>query len=301
MTSGRCEYVSVEHAEVTVVIPVWGTYAKDLPRAVASAAHARANVLVVDNANRPALDIPVPTLRLDSRVSLGQARNAALPYVHTPYVLFLDADDELLPGALDQLLTVAGAPATHPVVVAARLLDASTGQRYHWPHTWQERLMRHAKVFAVAETIRAAYPVQGSLLPTDVVRECGGYDVHEDAAEDWTLGVSLAWRCQVRPASQPTMVYRSALSGRWGSQLALSRQLAHRRRIRGRVQLDPAVRLGRVTQAALLAAHTLGALRETLAHTRFAGRRSGLLNAHWRRCRLERVGIWSGAAKAVGG
>ena len=42
----------------------------------------------------------VHTIHLPARVSVGAARNAAVEHTSTPYVLFLDADDRLLPGTL---------------------------------------------------------------------------------------------------------------------------------------------------------------------------------------------------------
>ncbi|MEQ1463675.1 glycosyltransferase family 2 protein, partial [Salmonella enterica] len=43
-------------------------------------------------------------VRLPARVGLGAARNAALALVETPFVAFLDADDVLLPDALERLV-----------------------------------------------------------------------------------------------------------------------------------------------------------------------------------------------------
>lgn len=45
-------------------------------------------------------------LRQQRRRGLGAARNVALATVDTPYVAFLDADDELLPGALARMVGV---------------------------------------------------------------------------------------------------------------------------------------------------------------------------------------------------
>src|SRR5437588_12914639 len=94
---------------VSVVIPVWDEYAGDgLLEAIASVRRQQipARLIVVDNASTT----PLPTLgsvevvRLEQRVSTGAARNAAVGLLETPYVVFLDADDQLIDGSLGSLL-----------------------------------------------------------------------------------------------------------------------------------------------------------------------------------------------------
>lgn len=249
---------------VTVVVPAWGAYAASASEAVASAAHPQATTLVVSPAGA-APDLPgCRVLLVDGLTSVGSARNAALDYVTTPYVLFLDADDALLEGAIDEMLDIA-LGATGPIVVAARLQDGPTSREYHWPRPWQRAASRWRRVFAIAETLRPAFPVQGSLLPVVEARASGGYGVENEAAEDWILGVSLAWRCQVQFVSAPTMRYAPAPSGRWQQAQALRSHLRHRQLVRSRLRADPAARLMRALAWALPAAHLLGALRETWA------------------------------------
>ena len=61
-------------------------------------------MVVVDNAST----VTVPRLkgtdvvRTPQRLSAGEARNAGLRHVNTEFVMFLDADDELLEGALER-------------------------------------------------------------------------------------------------------------------------------------------------------------------------------------------------------
>src|SRR4051794_10290356 len=96
-------------ASATVVIPVWDQYVDLLEEAVDSArANApEARVIVVDNAS----EVPVPeldgvtTVRSPSRLSIGAARNLGIEHVETPYFLSLDADDKLLRGALEFMVS----------------------------------------------------------------------------------------------------------------------------------------------------------------------------------------------------
>jgi glycosyltransferase involved in cell wall biosynthesis len=251
---------------VTVVIPVWGSYGgAALDAATESATHPLVKVLVVDNASVPPLRLTCDTVRLPQRVTLGASRNAALPHVCTPYVLFLDADDRLLPGALDRLLTQARRFGASDAVIAGRLASPTTGEEYHWPRAWQRRASHSPRIFALLESVRPAFPVQGSLLPTKAVRDAGGYDTDENAAEDWVLGVSLAWRCRVVFTSEPTMAYEPAPRGRWLSNSRFADQVAHRRYVRERLRSDLAATPLRRYMPAVSVVHTLGAIREHLA------------------------------------
>ena len=93
---------------VTVVIPAWGAYAEGpLREAVASvqAQNVAARVLVVDNASELPVTPPAGAelVRSERRLTRGAARNLGLAHVRSPLVMFLDADDVLLPGALTTL------------------------------------------------------------------------------------------------------------------------------------------------------------------------------------------------------
>ena len=91
--------------ETTILIPVWGSYGgKTLVEAVESlrAQDVPARIVVVDNASDdPLPDLPgVDVVRAPARLTVGAARNLGLDQVRTPYVLFWDADDLMLPGTL---------------------------------------------------------------------------------------------------------------------------------------------------------------------------------------------------------
>src|SRR5262249_17965698 len=118
---------------VTVVIPVWDEYVRFLEEAVASV-DGEAEIVVVDNAST----VPLPELergtvvRSPGRLSIGAARNLGIEQVETPFVLSLDADDKLLPGALDFMVSELG-PNPSLAVCATSIMEADTGRRHRTP------------------------------------------------------------------------------------------------------------------------------------------------------------------------
>ena len=123
----------------------------------------------------PELPAGVQVLRLDRRVSVGAARNAALPEVTTPYVVFVDADDRLLPGTLSFL---AGALDESPELVAAvtRQLhwDPATGERSETggaPRPVVYRIARFRRLLALCTLRFNIFPIVGcAAIRTDAVR-----------------------------------------------------------------------------------------------------------------------------------
>jgi glycosyltransferase involved in cell wall biosynthesis len=211
-----------ENPEVTVVVPVWDAYVgPQLAAAIRSIADQDPphHILLVDNASvnpLPAID-GARVLRLPRRVSVGAARNAGLEQVRTPWVVFWDADDLMLPGTLRALLSQAERDVT-AVAVVARIVDGSTGGEYHWPRRWMKALASRPRAFARMHAVWCLFPTTGAaLLRTDVVRDAGGF-ADADGGDDWALGLSIAFRGPVvfndhrgRWYSQSS----SSLSARW--------------------------------------------------------------------------------------
>jgi glycosyltransferase involved in cell wall biosynthesis len=188
---------------ITVVIPVWGRYCTQLEACVADirAQSEPARIVVVDNSS----DVPLPRLakdirllRLAQRVSVGSARNAALSIVQTPYVLFADVDDRLLPGSLAFLLQQLN---RRPELVAAvgkhALWNPLTGERRVEPRAPRPVVYRlqHARhVLALCSLALNVFPIVGcAALRTDAVRDAGGFG-DGDIGEDWQLAAALVWR-----------------------------------------------------------------------------------------------------------
>jgi glycosyltransferase involved in cell wall biosynthesis len=230
---------------VTVVIPVWDAYAgHGLLEAVASVRRqaVRAELIVVDNASEvelPALP-DVELVRLDTRRSTGAARNAALERLRTPYVVFLDADDLLLEGALPALvegLETASVGSAYTLSI----VDGVTGRRYRSPRRLARALSRSPGLFALANTVWSLLPTQGcTIMRVHDVRGCGGY-ADSNHGEDWVLGVSLAFRGNVSFGPCPGLMYRRREDSPGASALSSRTLLDNARAVRVRVREDPAV------------------------------------------------------------
>ena len=237
--------MSERELPVTVVIPVWGAhYAQVLERAVASvrAQAGGVGIVVVDNAS----EVPVPTLpettviRSTDRISAGAARNLGLQGVHTEYVLFLDADDELMEGALETLVTRIDANAGC-AAVAMSLLEAPGGRLHRNPRRLVPSLARLPRFFAFATCLWSLYPTQGSaILRTAWVRDSGGY-ADSSGGEDWPLAVSQAFRGRVVIERTPAVLYHPLDTSLWRLARGTGAVLAGSRLVRDRVRDDPAI------------------------------------------------------------
>lgn len=258
------------HPGITVVIPVWGEYVDDfLWRAVKSVTAQRmpgAQILIVDNHSRKAIETNTPgcaVVRTSSRLSLGEARNFGLQMVTSNYVLFLDADDELVEGSLAKLKDVLD-EFPDLVAVAPEIIDRKTGCVYHWPRGWAYYLSDHAPtLFRLMETFRPMFPVNAALIRTSVAQGSPGYGASPKSAEDWVFGVSLAVRGTIRLLRVPGLIYEARQEGRWSRSTSWRDQATHRAEIRLRLRRDPAVRpIIRLLLPLLSIAHEVDVIRK---------------------------------------
>ena len=209
---GYAEKAGMRPTDITVVVPVWGRYTALVARAVGSclAQKPTPRVVVVANGedvHLPNLPATVTVVRLAARAGLGAARNAGLARVGTPYVAFLDADDQYLPGALAALRR----PMLPGVVVVAGTIVR------HYPDRDPEPAGRPT----VADRVRQAVPVVAALtgthrnglyvcgpalLRTGAVRRAGGFP---DLArhEDWALAIRLGWTGTRVLIARPILAY----------------------------------------------------------------------------------------------
>jgi glycosyltransferase involved in cell wall biosynthesis len=230
---------------VAVVIPAWSAYAgPELVEAVASvrAQSVPAELIVVDNASEVALPPleGVELVRLAQRRSTGAARNAALECVRTPYVVFLDADDLLLEGALAALVEGLEAAAGRSVHTLS-IIDGLTGRRYRSPRRFGRVLSHGSRLFALFNTVWSLLPTQGcTIMRVSDVRECGGYgdSVH---GEDWVLAVSIAFRGAVSFDNRPGLLYRRRSDSPGATGLSGRVLLENAARVRARIREDPAI------------------------------------------------------------
>ena len=216
---GLVEYERAD--DVTVVIPAWGDYADDfLARAIASVAAQRPTplILVVDNASQHPIGSlhAAEVVRSDERRTIGAARNFGLLTVGTEYVLFWDADDVMIPGAIGHLRDAMHAD--EGLALAATRILEGPGTYHHWPRMSVLRISRWRWAFALLHAVSSLYPTTGSaLMRTNVLRSAGGFpDV--DEADDWVAGVSLALRGRIRVLDVPGRIYRlhpTSLSAAW--------------------------------------------------------------------------------------
>lgn len=231
-------------SNVSVVIPVWDAYAgEQLLEAVRSvrAQNIGAELVIVDNASNP----PVPAVegarlvRLPDRVSTGAARNAALPHLETAYVVFLDADDVLLPGALSALVEgIRGTPGMSSCAMS--IVDAATGERFRMPRRFAGGLARMRPLFQLANTVWSLLPTQGcTIMRVEDVRACGGYG-DRNYGEDWVLSVSLTLRGDVRFMSTPGLLYHRRDDSPGSRAPSAHLLLANAHLVRARIRSDSA-------------------------------------------------------------
>jgi glycosyltransferase involved in cell wall biosynthesis len=241
----------------TVVVPAWGEpYVSDyLGEALDSIVGQdwQGRVLVVDNCaaeavpERPGVDV----LRSPRRLSLGGARNLGLDSVRTPYVMFWDGDDVMLPGTLTRLEQLLD---SHPRAVAASAaILERPGVPHHWPRAASGALAaRRPRAFALAHLVISQFPTTGCvLLRTDAVRDAGGFPDTE-AGGDWVLGSGLALRGEIVFDPRPGRLYRQHARS-----ISAGRTLADRLRnageVRARLRADRGAPSGLRRAAALLA------------------------------------------------
>src|SRR3954452_14939804 len=152
----------MDAAPVTVVIPVWDDYVAYLDAAVGSVRQAEpdASIVVVDNASATPVTPPAGTslVRANHRLSVGAARNLGLDQVATEYVTVLDADDQLLPGALPFLRSRLDADPSISVS-ATSIVDGRTGRRHRVPRRPAAWLARWRRTFALLDCVWSLVPI----------------------------------------------------------------------------------------------------------------------------------------------
>jgi glycosyltransferase involved in cell wall biosynthesis len=188
---------------ITVVIACFN-YGRFLGEAVASARSQGAHVIVVDDGSTDlqthgALDdLPddVDVVRQEN-TGVCAARNAGLARATTPYVLVLDADDRLAPGALNAMRAPLEAdPELGFAYGHMQFFGAWQGVMRMPPYDPYKLLYRH--------TIGLS-----ALMRRELIRDTGGFDGSFESYEDWELWVNAlehGWRG--RQVDAVTLEYR---------------------------------------------------------------------------------------------
>lgn len=246
------------------MVPAWGAYAgAPLTEALESlrAQDFAARIIVVDNASEPPLGEldGAEVIRAPARLTVGAARNLGLAEVRTPYVLFWDADDLMLPGTL-RFLHERIAEEPGAVLVAASILEGDPPVPHRWPRPWTYPLARFRRPFALAHTVWSLFPATGSaLMRTDAASAMGFGDAN--SGEDWVLGVSLAFRGRVVLETRPGRIYRRHPGSLWETQRSAPQLVAHARAVRQRIRDDSEVPFWARALVPLIALLQLAAVR----------------------------------------
>ena len=232
-------------ADVSIVVPVWGAYSgRVLAEALESLREqdVAADVVVVDNASETPVTAPdgARIVRAPERLSVGAARNLGLEHVATPYVMFWDADDVMLPGTI-RLLRDRIAAEPDAVAVAASILEGDPPTPHRWPRRWTRPLTGAPRAFALAHAVWSLFPTTGAtIMRTAAVTDAGGY-ADANSGEDWVLGVSLAFRGRVLFEIAPGRLYRRHAGSLWESRRSPRHLVAHARAVRERIRRDAGV------------------------------------------------------------
>jgi glycosyltransferase involved in cell wall biosynthesis len=232
-------------ARVTVVIPAWSTYVGPALLEAVASVHRQSvpvELIVVDNASEVALPplAGAELVRVKQRLSTGAARNAALERIRTPYVVFLDADDLLLDGALAALVEGIDGVADRSIHTLS-IIDRVTGRRYRSPRRSARLLARVPPLFALLNAVWSLLPTQGcTIMRVADVRACGGYG-GSVSGEDWVLAVSLAFRSAVSFDSRPGLLYRRRPDSPGAAALSRRALLENAAQVRQRIREDPAI------------------------------------------------------------
>lgn len=231
--------------KTTVVVPVWDDYAGATLNAALGSLNEQAvpfSLMLVDNASSVTVPIvrQAQQIRSDARVSVGAARNLGLAQVTTPYVVFWDADDEMLPGALERLQREMEAD-PGLVLFGMAIREQPSGLRHRWPRRYLPRLASLPRLLRLIEPVWAQFPTTGAtIIRTEAAKRAGGF-ADADSGEDWCLGVSLAFRGRIGWTEEPGRVYRLHPKSMWAQHLTLHHQRRHAAAVRQRLRADPAV------------------------------------------------------------
>ncbi|HEV7743979.1 MAG TPA: glycosyltransferase family 2 protein [Pyrinomonadaceae bacterium] len=199
--------------QVSIIIPTYNRAAL-LPAAIESAKQAGADVEVIVVDNGSVDETPevcraisgIRYLRLDPNVRQARARNAGIGISKGEYLVFLDDDDQLLPGLLaerikmletDPKLGFAYGPILFgdPVTcmpTGGSSADQSPGGDIFW------KLLERNFIFVHSVVARRSLVEQAGLFDPEVV-----------GAEDWLLLMQMAESHMAAVVEEPVAIYRT--------------------------------------------------------------------------------------------
>lgn len=196
---------------VSIIIPCGPKHAPYLPQALASCQWQTVKgweAIVINDTGGP-LTVPPQVRTLPGRRNVSANRNAGIAAASAPFVVCLDADDYLLPNGLELFLRgYAESRADYVYSDCYALPDGVAA-----PHP--EHNYARAPDYDQGRLALLNLHTVTALVPTQCVREAGGFDERVNIWEDWTLWLRLAQAgvCGER-LSVPTFVYRLSLGDR---------------------------------------------------------------------------------------
>lgn len=160
---------------------------------------------------------------------LHEARNKALARVRTPYVIHLDADDQLAPSYLGAMLGAVwarGLPPT-PTLFAPMVRYHSTGRTTR-PARFPVVAGHHFHECIDACLRQGNWLVVGTMAPAELLREVGGWRDFP-WSEDWDLWIRC-WQAGAEIVRVPEAVYEAWArpDSRNRGPLKAAREAAHR-------------------------------------------------------------------------
>lgn len=195
---------------VSVVIPCYnqGCYLGDAIRS-ASAHAVRVEVIVVDDGSTDhtaavARSLPNVLLVRQHNRGLAAARNRGLRAASGDFVIFLDADDRLLPGAVDLAARVLMAQAECAMAYGRCLMMGPDGRPWPTPDVPIVRSGHHA---ALLQTNFIWMP-GAAIFRREAVIAAGGFGQGFDGAADYDLYLRISRTHVIHDHGQAVAAYR---------------------------------------------------------------------------------------------
>jgi len=238
---------------VSVIIPCYGqaAFLEEAIQSVLVQTYAQVEIVVVDdgspdNAARLAMRFPWVRCVRQANAGLAAARNAGIRESEGELLVFLDADDRLLPRALE---TGVAELRTHPEAAFAfgRYRRVGADGR---PLDNDDQPRPDADPYSVFLRYNyAGIPATG-IFRRSALEDAGNFDETLPGAEDYDLGLRLSRLHSVRPHAEEVAEYRvhgSSMSQDAGAMLAMTQQALRRQRrhVRGNPELRRSYREGR--------------------------------------------------------
>jgi glycosyltransferase involved in cell wall biosynthesis len=201
---------------ITLIIPCYN-YAHFLADAlesvfVQSAPDLKLEVIVVDDGSTD--ETPQIAAHYGERIryyrqenaGLSAARNIGMALAKHDLVLFLDADDALLPDALETLLKARTRAEPVPVVFASRSLPVDVKMR----PLWQERPKTNSGIVSISgpDLVLRNRFAPAVLADRKVLLAIDGFDTQLKASEDRDLWIRVAARYMLAFLDQFTLLKR---------------------------------------------------------------------------------------------